>query len=367
MAWKCNAHGRFLPLAVLLCGVTALAACSGVSALSQPHPTAATASAKATASGRAAAARGPAPGGATVVRVVTPGSAPLPGPAELLPFPGTPAFRGLGTWQPAGRLVGGQTAVYETLLVPPGDTKSAGIAWMDTSLLSARLYSGSVSPGGGPYKYTAPVTPAAASSLVAAFNGGFQMKDAHGGYYTEGRMISPLVKGAASLVIYADGAVTVGAWGSDVTMTPSVVAVRQNLLPLVAGGEPTARATTRTWRVWGGTCPCGPGLHGTEQQWRSGLGVTADGALVYVVGPGLIPVQVADLLVRAGAVRGMELDINPTWPVFASFKPATADGLAAPSNGVRLTDTSRRPSTFFDPRYARDFVTMSARPALGSR
>jgi hypothetical protein len=114
--------------------------------------------------------------------------------------------------------------------------------------------------------------------------------------------------------------------------------------------------------VWGGTCPCGPGLHGSEYQWRSGLGVTADGALVYVVGPQLDPVQVADLLVRAGAVRGMELDINPTWPVFASFKPATPDGLAAPSNGARLTSTSRGPATFFDPAYARDFITMSARP-----
>ena len=164
-------------------------------------------------------------------------------------------------------------------------------------------------------------------------------------------------------MIYANGAVTVGAWGSDVTMTPSVVAVRQNLFPLVVNGKPSARAFTRTWRVWGGTCPCGPGLHGSEHQWRSGLGVTADGALVYVVGPGLTPVQVADLLVRAGAVRGMELDINPSWPVFASFKPATAGGLAAPSNGVQLTNTSRGPATFFDPRYARDFITMSARPA----
>jgi hypothetical protein len=259
--------------------------------------------------------------------------------------------------------VAGRPAVYETLLVPPGDTKRAGIAWMDTSLLSARLYSGSLSPGGGPYKYTAPVAPAAASSLVAAFNGGFQMKDAHGGYYTEGRMIRPLVRGAASLVIYADGAVTVGAWGTDVTMTPSVVAVRQNLYPLVTDGEPAARAFTRTWRVWGGTCPCGPGRHGLEHQWRSGLGVTAGGALVYVVGPGLIPAQVAELLVRAGAVRGMELDINPSWPVFASFKPAAQGALAAPSNGAQLTDTSRGPATFFDPRYARDFITMSAWPA----
>jgi len=232
---------------------------------------------------------------------------------------------------------------------------------MNTNLLSARLYSGSLSPGGGPFKYTAPVSPTAASTLVAAFNGGFKMADAHGGYYTEGRIIRPLVEGAASLVIYANGSITVGAWGSDVTMTPSVVAVRQNLFPLVVNGMPTARATTRTWHVWGGTCPCGAKLHGVEHQWRSGLGVTANGFLVYVVGPQLDPLQVAQLLVAAGVVRGMELDINPSWPVFASFKPAAAAGLAAAPNGTRLIDTSRGPRTFFDPTYARDFITMSVR------
>jgi hypothetical protein len=111
----------------------------------------------------------------------------------------------------------------------------------------------------------------------------------------------------------------------------------------------------------------GDGLHSSEYQWRSGLGVTADGALVYVVGPVLTPLMLADLLVRAGAVRGIQLDINPTWPVFASFTPATPEGLAAPSNGARLVDTSRGPATFFDPTYARDFITMSARPVHGSR
>jgi hypothetical protein len=371
VAWKSNRDGGFLPL-VVLAGVLALAACDAVSVPSQPQQSRQSSvapAARVTAGGRVASGGGRAGSGSgrvTAVRVAAPG-APLPAPATLRPFPGTPAYAGEGAWRPAGRLAAGQPAVYQTLLVPPGGTKRAGIAWMDTSLLSARLYSGSVSPGGGPYQYTAPVVPAAASSLVAAFNGGFKMADAHGGYYTEGRMIRPLVRGDASLVIYANGSVTVGAWGSDVTMTPSVRAVRQNLFPLVVNGRPAERAATRTWRVWGGTCPCGPRQHGSEFQWRSGLGVTADGALVYVVGPLLDPVQVADLLVRAGAVRGMEMDINPAWPVFASFKPATPGGLAAASNGTRLIGTSRGPATFFDPAYARDFITMSARPASGSR
>jgi hypothetical protein len=276
-----------------------------------------------------------------------------------------PMFANEGAWHPAGRLVHGVPAIYETSVIPPGGTARAGIAWMDTRLLSARLYSGSKSPGGGPYRYTAPIEPAQAASLVAAFNGGFKMADAHGGYFTEGRVIYPLVPGAASLVIYADGSVTVGAWGTDVVMTPNVVAVRQNLVPLVAHGQPTTLAAGN-WKAWGLTCgvtSCAASVAPIEHQWRSGAGVTADGALVYAVGPGLDPLQLAWLLARAGVVRGMQLDINPPWPVFASYDPATAAGLAAPLNGSKLLSSTRQgPWTFFQPSWARDFITMSARP-----
>jgi hypothetical protein len=78
-----------------------------------------------------------------------------------------------------------------------------------------------------------------------------------------------------------------------------------------------------------------------------------------VAGPQLTPAQLAGLLVRAGVVRGMELDINPTWPVFASFRPAAEGGPAAPTNALRLLDTNRGPSAFFSPAYGRDFITMS--------
>lgn len=254
--------------------------------------------------------------------------------------------------------------MYETRLVPPGGRKPAGIAWLDTGLLSARLYSGSISPGGGPYRYTAPIEPAQAASLVAAFNGGFKMRDAHGGYYTQHRMIKPLRNGAASLVIYSSGSVNIGAWGRDVTMTPQVVSIRQNLVPLVAGGQPTA-AARRNWHTWGSTCgatSCAASVPGIDHQWRSGLGVTADGALIYVTGPGLDPLQLARLLVRAGAVRGMQLDINPYWPVFVTYDPP-AGGFAAPPNGRRLlAGTTQGPATFFRPSWARDFIAMSARP-----
>ena len=208
-------------------------------------------------------------------------SIPLAKPTDLAPF-GAPAA-GEGVWGAAGRRVEGVPAVYETTLVPPGGSQPAGVAWMDTHLLAARLYSGSESPGGGPYRYTAAIQPASARYLVAAFNGGFKMNEAEGGYYTEGRMIDPLRLGAASLVIYADGSANVGAWGTDLRMTPGVVAVRQNLAPLVAGGRPTPLAKSTNWEAWGNTCgasSCAHSVPGVEHQWRSALGVTSDGALV---------------------------------------------------------------------------------------
>ncbi|MHB1928594.1 MAG: hypothetical protein ACYCUG_04065 [Acidimicrobiales bacterium] len=287
-------------------------------------------------------------------------------PPPLRPFT-SKGGKAQGVWRPAGRPVDGTAAVFETTLVPPGGAQPAGVAWMDTRLLSVRLYSGSVSPGGGPYRYTAPIEPAQAATLVAVFNGGFKMHDANGGYYTEGRMVYPLRAGAASLVIYRDGSVKLGAWGRDVSMTASVVAVRQNLIPLVAGGRPTAAAESTDWQAWGNTCgltSCASSVPGVDHQLRSGLGISADGALVYAYGPALDPLQLAELLVRAGAVRGMELDINPYWPVFVTYRPPGSKGLAAPANGHSLLSGGvQGPATFFDPAWARDFVTMSARPA----
>jgi hypothetical protein len=351
---------RALPTALMLCLALILNACGspargvahlpavGQSGTNPPEPPKTTSTTPATITSTSQAPKGP---------------VPLAAPVPLTPFT-SPGPVGEGTWTASGRPVSGTPAVYEAALVPPGGTQAAGIAWMDTRLLSAQLYSGSESPGGGPYEFTAPIQTAQATTLVAAFNGGFMMNAAQGGYYTEGRTVVPLVAGAASLVIDANGSVTVGAWGSDVSMASDVVAVRQNLVPLVASGQPTSLATSSDWQAWGDTCSatsCSSTVPGIENQWRSGVGVTADGALVYAAGPELTPLQLAQLLVRAGVSRGMELDINPNWPVFASYDPSTPNGLATPSNGSSLQPSSvQNAATFFDPAWARDFITLSA-------
>jgi hypothetical protein len=280
----------------------------------------------------------------------------LPAPAPIVPI-ASPPVSGEGVWSPAGRLVDGVPAVYTTVLRPSAIHTSfvVGIAWMDTTLLKATLYSGSQIPGGGPYRHTAPVSPSDATSLVAAFNAGFQMSDANGGYYTDGKTIDPLRNGAASFVIYKNGSSTVGQWGRDVSMTADVVSVRQNLDLLVDNGQVVPAAYDASSSAWGAT------LGNADYVWRSALGVTADGALVYVGGPGLDIVDLASILVRAGAVRAMELDINTDWVNYSSYQPSVPNGPATGTNGTELLPgMTGTPGRYFQPWWARDFITMSA-------
>jgi hypothetical protein len=282
----------------------------------------------------------------------------LPPPKPMQPQ-ATPALAGEGQWTPTGRLVDGVPAVYETRLRPDAihTSQVVGVAWMDTKLLRATLYSGSQIPGGGPYTHTAPVSPTAATSLVAAFNAGFLMTTAQGGYYTDGKVIDPLRTGAASVVVYKNGTVTVGQWGSGgLTMTPEVASVRQNLDLLVQNGAPVAGLNATTTTRWGNT------LGNQVYVSRSALGVTADGALVYVGGPSLNITDLANLLVDAGVVTGMELDINTDWVNFSTYAPSTPSGAATPTNGTELVPTMvGTPARYFESWWARDFFTMSAR------
>ena len=101
------------------------------------------------------------------------------------------------------------------------------------------------------------------------------------------------------------------------------MSVRQNLDLLVDGGQPVPGLDAADTTQWGYT------LGNRVYVWRSGLGVTADGALVYVGGPGLNITDLADLLARAGAVRAMELDINTDWVNLATYRPSSPTGLAS--------------------------------------
>jgi hypothetical protein len=201
----------------------------------------------------------------------------------------------------------------------------------------------------------APITGAALSTLDAAFNSGFRMQDSGGGFYMAGTTAVPLVAGKASLVIDSSGNVNIGSWGTEVAMTPSTAAVRQNLDLIVDNGAPVPGLNANDNYRWGAT------LGGRVQVWRSGLGVTADGALVYVGGSGLSIVDLANLLARAGSVRAMEMDINTSWVNFSSWALPTGAAASGTSGTLLTYDQATSPTRYFSP-LSRDFITESVRP-----
>ena len=227
----------------------------------------------------------------------------------------------------------------------------------------ARLYSGAGSPGGTGWHYSAPVAPAQAATLVAAFNGGFQMKDARGGYFAEGRNPYPLVRGAASLVFYANGDVTVGTWGADVRQVtrrgrrpaePRPAGLRRP----AHGGGPRGLALLGQHlrrdlmrRVGaGGGAPVAIGRRRHRQR-RAGVRPRP--------GPRPDPARLAARPRRGHPRHGA--GHQPGVAGLRRLRAARRAGRATPVNGRKLLATMQGPGTFFERRWQRDFVTMSAR------
>jgi hypothetical protein len=273
-------------------------------------------------------------------------------PTNMQPLVASP-LAGEGVWTPTGRTVEGLPAVYTTYFRPDAFHTSlvASAMWMDTTLLNAVLVPGLQEPGGpNPWGGEIPLPQRAA--LVAGFNSAFKVADSHGGYYNFGQMVHPLVPGVASLVIDTSGKPNVGVWGRDFAMGPNIGAVRQNLSLLVDNGQiPPGLGSNNS--IWGGT------VGGNVFVWRSGVGVDAHGALVYVAGPGLSVPSLAILLQRAGAIRAMELDINSEWVSAYTFQQADPANPYA-VDGVKLLPAMERTNDRYLVPGERDFFAMFA-------
>jgi hypothetical protein len=149
------------------------------------------------------------------------------------------------------------------------------------------------------------------AGVVAAFNGGFKVAAKAGGGFVDGVNTAPLIAGDATIVLNASGQWQLGVWGPGFP-TPGFrsVAARQNLTPLVQDGSLTPQATDANQKVWGDP------LGGLLPEARTGLGVDGNGNLIYVATMHrVLGVDVGRALLAAGAVFGMELDMNPFWPI----------------------------------------------------
>ena len=181
-------------------------------------------------------------------------------------------------------------------------------------------------------------------SLLACFNGGFKANAGVGGVETDGTVLLPLKVGEASLVIDSNGSARIGVWGSTVpTPGEPVASVRQNLPPLILGGQPTV--DVGTWQDWGYT------LGNVPRVPRSALGEDAHGNLLYAAAGDSLPVDLSGALLSAGAVTAMELDINPS-----TLQLDTAAIPGAPL--VARVPGQTRPADQCQVGWTRDFITV---------
>ncbi len=282
----------------------------------------------------------------------------LPAPANITSI-ASPALANEGVWQPVGKRIYGQTTMYAAFMRPDTTHTSllAGLVWMDPTLLKGTLVPGTLNPGGTPPPTWGATVPRSMRAQAAAtFNSGFLMGDANGGWYSMGHADKPLVNGDASLVFYKDGTMSVGAWGSGsgFTMSSDIEQVRQNLSLIVQNGQLAPNLGATNYQKWGAT------LGNAVLVWRSGIGVTKDGALVYAGGPGLSVWTLANVLKHAGCVNAMELDINTYWVQFNYYTnaPNSAYGTGAQK---LLAGMYSSPYRYLVPDQ-RDFVAMFLRP-----
>jgi hypothetical protein len=263
----------------------------------------------------------PKKGGPALTTLPTVGVAPLPVvkrhvgvylPRAVKPL-SRPVLPGEGIWRSTGRFVGGRPPVLVTTFrsEPEYPRIVAYVAWFDHTRTQLALYPGRYEPPNANPRGPMEVPDSQRWRLLATFNSGFLHRDSNGGFFVNHDSVEPLQKGQGTLVAYKDGRVDVVTWRGGSTPSSKVVVARQNLPLIVAQGKPNPRLSDGS--LWGST------LGNAVRVWRSGVGIDAHGNLIYAAANDQTAATIADILIHAGAVRAIELDINAEWPSLITY------------------------------------------------
>jgi phosphodiester glycosidase len=258
-----------------------------------------------------------------------------------------PALPGEGVWHATFAGAGAHPPVLVTSFRsdPSYPQMVAGVAWIDHNLTSTWLYPGRLEPGvtlpsRGPMEVPMRLRP----RLVATFNSGFKLSDSGGGFAEGGHTYAPLKAGLATFVRYRDGRVDVIPWQGGPDIGPNIIYARQNLPLIVNGGRPNPNLSDGP--EWGAT------LGNAIRVWRSAVGVDRHGNLIYAAADYQTVGSLAAIMMHAGAVRAMELDINTYWTSFIHYRyPGARD----PAN--LLASMDRGPTRYLTPD-DRDFFAV---------
>jgi len=222
-----------------------------------------------------------------------------------------------------------------------------GLAWINTKRSTIALHAGRLEPSVTLPRGPMDVPTTRRPRLLASFNSGFKRSDSGGGFALNGHTYATMRNGQGTLVGYASGRVDILDWSYGPTVPSGVNFARQNLPLIVSNGKPNPNLANDS--EWGAT------VGNAILVWRSGVGVDSRGNLIYAAGEDQTVSSLARTLVRAGAVRAMELDINSYWVSFISYG---APGALEPKN---LLPAMNRPATRYLEPDDRDFFTVYSR------
>ena len=275
------------------------------------------------------------------------------GHAKPWPPPIKPVFAralaGEGVWKRAGPALDGKPPVLVTTFRTELDYPRivAYVAWFDHTRTALAYYPGRYEPPKAALRRPAEVPNDQRRRLLATFNSGFIYQDGLNGDALNGHTNEPLKQGLATLVGYKDGRVNIVGWSGGPAPGPAIAWARQSLPLIINHGRLSPRLNDST--AWGYT------LGNAVRVWRTGVGVDRAGNIIYAAANYQTVTTLARILQRAGAVRAMELDINPEWPTLITYRHH--DGLIP----TKVVPNYQQPATRYLVPDDRDFFAVYRR------
>jgi phosphodiester glycosidase len=236
-----------------------------------------------------------------------------PWPPRIRPVFARP-LPGEGVWRSSGPPVAGRPPVLVTTFRTERDYPRivAYLAWFDHIRTALAYYPGRYEPPSATVRGPIQVPLGQRWRLLATFNSGFIYSDGLNGDALDGHVNEPLRAGLATLVAYRSGAVNIIDWHRGPSPGPKVAFARQSLPLIIDRGRLSPALNDST--QWGFT------LGNAVRVWRTGVGIDRRGNLIYAAADYQTVSTLAEILKRAGAVRAMELDINPEWPTLITYR-----------------------------------------------
>jgi len=234
-------------------------------------------------------------------------------PPKIKPVFSSP-LPGEGIWRPSGPPVNGGPPVLVTTYRTETDYPQivAYLAWFDHTRTASAYYPGRYEPPAATLRGSAEVPDSQRYRLLSTFNGGFIYNDGLNGDGLNGVTNEPFKAGNATVVAYKNGKVDIVSWKGGTSIRRNMAWARQSLPLIVDHGKLNPNLSLGT--EWGYT------LGNAVRVWRTGLGIDRHGNLIYVAANYQTVITLARILQHAGAVRAMELDINPEWYTLITYR-----------------------------------------------